>query len=1038
MIGQSIGKYKIEKLLGAGGMGEVYLALDTMLNRTVALKFLPRELETRERVVRRFLREAQATARLSHPNIATLYNVEEHNGRHFILMEYIDGEPLSRLLRREKISIKNVLKYAIQIAEALAEAHEHGVLHRDIKPGNILINRKEQVKVLDFGLAKFIDTSIEGTMSADAANDDLTREGVLVGTPRYMSPEQILGKEVDQRADIFAFGILLYEMIAGQHPFKVSNNQQLVVAITTEDPPPIRSYNADVPEDLVAVVSKALNKKVEDRYKSAKEMGKELRALAIKLFTEHYFEYSGADDFRSEIPNQRSTIPPTPVEPSARKTKDGLDDITVEEKLIKTAIQETPKTIKKRTFKIVVVTLALLLALTSGILAFKYYNSASVGNERPLIAVMYFDNFTNDNSLEWLGRGLTEMLTTDLAQVRTIEVVSKQRLFDTLQILGKQNVQSIDRTTSSEVARKVGASAVLSGSVIKINSKLRLNITLEEVKSGKIILSDIIEGNNIDEIFTLVDAITAKVTRHYNPENINDETPMLGKVTTTSVEAFRLYTRGVERCWLTNFDEGLDDLERAVEIDGQFALAHLQVGNAKFVRNDTAGAGEAFKKALQYIDRAGYREQLLIRGVNAYYNAYKDGDYSPALTIFEQMEANYPRDKEVHLWKGLCLWRNGDYKKAIDSYNRILELAPEFNVMYVSLAQAYADDEDYISASSMMRKSIALHPGQPEGRNLLGNIYFRMGKYEDALKEYEAMVEIKRDFRGYRAYLDLGQAYLLKGEEEKGKQLLKEYIELSDDIAGTAWAHLAFYRLAIYQGKSKEAEKYLENALVAAKKSKNISVETQVRLYQSDLYLFLGRIQDAITAAQEAFTISSFAGFDVGGREACQQLAISLLAQGDSEKALTTLNEYIKKLPSNSQKTAEDQRRIIDGIIAYKAGDYLHSEKLFIPPLKYNIRLYSRAAMAQFQAKKYKEATEQFNKLITRNGFDPERRGVYWSYQNPEHAIVLAYYYLGRIAENEGDNNAARKYYQQFLNCWEKADFSREEITDAKNRLNTL
>ena len=160
MIGQSIGKYKIEKLLGAGGMGEVYLALDTMLNRTVALKFLPRELETRERVVRRFLREAQATARLSHPNIATLYNVEEHNGRHFILMEYIDGEPLSRLLRREKISIKNVLKYAIQIAEALAEAHEHGVLHRDIKPGNILINRKEQVKVLDFGLAKFIDTSI--------------------------------------------------------------------------------------------------------------------------------------------------------------------------------------------------------------------------------------------------------------------------------------------------------------------------------------------------------------------------------------------------------------------------------------------------------------------------------------------------------------------------------------------------------------------------------------------------------------------------------------------------------------------------------------------------------------------------------------------------------------------------------------------------------------------------------------------------------------------------------------------------------------
>lgn len=1036
MIGQTIGKYKIEKLLGAGGMGEVYLAVDTILNRTVALKFLPRDLETRDRVVKRFLREAQATARLSHPNIATLYNVETYEGRHFILMEYIDGEPLSRLLRRERISIKNVLKYGMQIADALAEAHSQGVLHRDVKPGNILINRKQQIKVLDFGLAKFIHTD-EHIVNSNSDTDDLTREGVLVGTPRYMAPEQILGKDVDQRADIFALGILLYEMIVGQHPFKVSNNQQLVVAITTEDPPPISSLVKDVPEELVVIVMKALNKAPIDRYQSAKDLANELRTLAVRLFADHYFEYSGAEDFRSDIPNQRSSVPPTPVE-SSRKTLFSKEDLTIEEQRgTKTVIQDVPhKFDRVMMLKIAIVVLVLALGSTTTIWYFKAHSTPTVSvKTNPLIAVMYFDNFTNDSSLEWLGSGLTEMITTDLAQIRTIDVVSKQRLFDTLQILGKKNTQSIDRSTSSEVARKVGASAVLSGSVIKINNKLRLNITLEEVNTGKIVFSDNVEGNSVDEIFTLVDTITARINRYYNPSTAIEENPMLGKVTTTSVEAFRLYTRGVERCWLTNFDEGLDDLERAVEIDNQFALAYLQIGNAKFVRNDTSGAGEAFKKALQYIDRVGYREQLLIKGVNAYYKAYDNGDYNAALAVFEQMEANYPRDKEVYLWKGLCLWRNGDYKKAIVSYNKILELDPEFNVMYVSLAQAYADDENYIEASAMMRKTIALHPGQPEGRNLLGNIYFRMGKYDDALKEYEAMIEIKKEYRSYRAYLDLAQVYWVKGDFEKSQNTLNKYIEQSTDLAGTAWAYLAFYRMAIANGKTKEAENYLSKALASAEKSKNISVQTQVLCYKSDFYMFLGRSAEAVKSAQDAMSI---AGFDVGGREACQQLAIAYLEQGETDKALETVNDYIKKLPEASQKTASDLRRIVDGIIAYRAGDYTYSEKLFITPLKYNIRLYWRTALAQFQGKKYSEALEQFQKLIGRDGFDPERRGVYWSYQNPEYNIVLAYYYLGRIAEAQGKKDDARRRYQEFLTHWEKADFTRSEIADAKTRLETL
>lgn len=1048
MIGQQIGKFKIERLLGAGGMGEVYLAIDTMLNRKIAIKFLPKDLESRDRVVKRFMREAQASARLTHPNIATLYDVGVFENRHYILMEYVDGEPLSRIMRRDKLEIKIGVRYAVQIAEALAEAHEHGVLHRDIKPGNVLITKKNQVKVLDFGLAKFIDGDniiITGPLSNPSSTtagtgiknerttDELTREGVLVGTPRYMSPEQILGRQVDMRSDVFAYGILLYEMFTGQHPFKVENNSQLVVAISTEQPPLIKNIAPDVPDELIAVIMKALEKQPEFRYQTVRQMADELRTLAIRLFADHYFDYSGAEDFRSDIPNQRSSIPPANITPNVNPEKktvapDPDTTVNIDPKTERTRIMRSSQII------LAVVIVVLLLGGTSYLYwALKMRNRPSFSSTRPLIAVMYFDNFTNDPQMEWLGRGLTEMLTTDLAQVRSIEVVSKQRLFDTLQMLGKQDALSMDRNIASEVARKVGAEAILSGSVLKINSKLRLNVRLEEISTGKVIISDVIEGNSIDEIFTLVDAITAKVSRFYNPEDTNEDTPKLGQVTTNSVEAFRLYNRGLERCWLTNFDEGLDDLERSVEIDDQFALAHLQIGNAKFVRNDTNGARVAFDKALKYIDRAGYREQMLIRGVNDYYKGYDTGDYAPAVAIFNQMEANYPKDKEVYLWLGLCQWRIGEYKRAINYYKRILDLDPDFNEMYVALAQAYADDEDYISAVAAMRKTLAFHSGQPDGHNLLGNIYMRMGRVEDAIIEYNTMKSIKKEYRDFRALLDLGQAYIIKGDKEQGKELLNEYLDASSDAAGVVWAHLALFREAFGQGNSVAAQNHLNGALKAAQESKNVSAETLVRCYQSDFYLFLGRKDEALQAAKDALII---AGLDTGGREACQQLALTFLELGDNNSAINSIDSFFKK--AGDTKSSVDVRRIIDGAIAYRAGDYNRSRELWAVPLKYNIHMFWRYGLALYQTGKLDEAKDQFQRLLIHEGFDPERRGIYWSFQNPEYAVVLANYYMGRISEAKGVREEARQYYEKFIASWAKADFQRPEISDAKNRLANL
>ncbi|MEW6729831.1 MAG: protein kinase [Acidobacteriota bacterium] len=1037
MIGEKVGKYEIEKLIGAGGMGEVYMARDTLLNRTVAIKFLPREVESRERVVKRFLREAQATARLTHPNIATVYGIEQHEGRYFILMEYIEGDSLSLLMRRGRLNIRVALNYGLQIAQALAEAHEHGVLHRDVKPSNILITRKQQVKVLDFGLAKFIDPDSPAPPSRSKSGrntDDLTREGVLVGTPRYMAPEQILGKHVDVRSDIFAFGIILYEMFSGQHPFKGANSTQLVVAVTTEEPPAIRSLNPEVPEELVTVVMKALAKAPEARYQRVSELYEELRMLAVRLYNENNFDLSDLSTATSPSPRlSASTTHRDAKKTMAPPEPETTIDVVGNRETVPS--RGSAVRIRSRLLALPIIVLLLIIIGISGYWLFAERVPHTPAATRPLIAVMYFDDLTNDPKLDWLSRGLTEMLTTNLAQVRSVEVVSKQRLFDTLQVLGKHEAKSIDRGTASQVAQKVGAGAVLSGSILKINARLRLNITLEDVESGKIIFSDVIDGNNIDEIFSLVDTVTAKISRLYNKANTTTEQPKLGQVTTTSVEAFRLYTRGMERCWLTHFDEGLDDLERAVQIDEQFAIAYLQIGNAKSVLKDFQGARDAIEKALQYIDRAGYREQLLIRGVSAYFQGYDSGDYRAALEIFNQMEANYPNDKEVHLWKGLTLWRSSDYKKAVQSYNRILELDPDFNQIYLMIAYAQADDEDYLSAIATLNHSLALFPGQPENRNFLGNIYARMAKYDNALNEYKAMLEGKKEYRGYRVYLDLAQVYFIKNELAKGQDAIEKYLKLTNDPVGRVWAYLMLFRQAFSYGRAQEAQRHLDDALSFAEKAHNSSLVTIVLCYRSDFYLFLGRKEDAVDSAREAI---SSAGLDVGGREASQQLALTLLEGGDKQAALASLESYFFKRTGGNRESLAEIKRVINGAIAYREANYAESLQLWSTPLKYNIRLYWRMGLAAFQAGNLSDAATHFTRLIEHEGFDPEQRGIYWSYQNPEYGVVLGHYYLGRIEEKLGKREEARKHYQQFLAHWGNADFTRDEIIDAKARLKAL
>jgi eukaryotic-like serine/threonine-protein kinase len=1039
---------------------------------------LPRDLESRERVVLRFLREARACARLTHPNIARLYDVGVHENRHFILMEYVDGEPLSRMLRRERLSLKDALHFAIQIADALGEAHEQGILHRDIKPANVLITRKRKVKVLDFGLAKFIDTPPEPAASPDEISvigseseaaehpplllnvavdrrnksgiDDLTREGVLVGTPRYMSPEQILGKPADTRSDVFSLGILLYEMFAGQHPFKVDNNSELVHIIPVVDPPPLRSLAPDIPDDLLAITMKALAKRPDNRYQNVQDLADDLRAT----FTKHY-QYTDLPNFLEDtsIPPRSSSASGPLAVGLLSSSNSSADKLTQEADLFPTAPINASHTTQPllpevtgsspavkvpllRRYSWAMVSALLLLIGLGGWGLWRSSWNNPVPAKRPLIAVMYFENATQSETYNWLSGGMADMLTTDLAQLSTIEVVSKQRIQDLLQQLGTEDITKIDREKLLPVAQKIGIDNILYGAVFKTQNGLRVNIRLEQLSTGKVLFSDSLQGPSIEDIFALVDTITIKLSRHYAPQ-IDPQITPIGKVTTSSVEAFQAYTKGVELAWATNFDQGIPELENAVAIDPEFALAYLQLGNARFVRGDIRGSQEAIRNALKYIDRAGAREQALIRGVTAYYQAYDTGNYDPALQIFAEMEKLYPQDKEVFLWQGLSQWRNGDYKKAVVSYEKIFELDPDFNEVYISLAQAYADDENYKNAIFALRKTIVLHSEQPDAYHVLGNVYMRLSQYQEAITQYNLALDKKSDFRDFRPHLVLAQAYDITGDTNASDRHLQDYLQLTTDVTGKCWAQLFLARRAIRSGNSNAALAHLAQALELARKNNNPSLEALVLCYQADLYLFLNRLEEGVKAAEQAIGL---AGADVGGRESIQQYTLALVAAKNTTAALSQLQNYFKRLPTNSSnlRSQSDVERILQGEIAFRAGDYTQSRKLWQEPLKYNIHLCWRNGLALFNNKQYGEAQQQFLALTQRAGFDPERRGVYWSFQNPEYAVVLAYYYLGQIAQQNNQLAEAQQYYRQFLSYWGQADFTRPEIEEAAKRLAAL
>ena len=970
--GTKLGRYEIRSKIGAGGMGEVYLAQDTKLNRKVALKVLPAEVASDSKRMNRFVQEAKAASGLNHPNILTIYEIDETDSAHFIATEFIDGQTLREHRLSSRMKIGEVLDLTIQIASALSAAHEAGIVHRDIKPDNIMMRRDGIVKILDFGLAKlteqtpspFVDT--EAPTSAQLKTDP----GTVMGTAIYMSPEQARALPVDARSDIFSLGVLIYEMVAGRLPFGGSNLVDILAAILSDkEPPPLARYNDDAPVELERIVQKALAKDREERYQSAKELLIDLRQLKRRLEVDAEIRRTSSRDVSGAQPSKATTAPSQSLPPqmaaASTSPPSSAEYIVNQVKLHKRGA---------------IIGLGVMaLVIVSGVVWYLKSTPAAKLTEKDTIVLADFVNTTGDPLFDGT---LKQAMAVHLEQSPFLNIFSDQRVRETLRFMNRSPDERVTKQIAREICARQGLKAFLTGTISSLGSHYVIALEAVNAQNGDTIAREQLEAESKEQVLSALGNAATKLRKKLGESlaSIQKYDVPIHQATTSSLEALRVFSLGVEQQLKGKYLEAIPFFKKATEIDQNFARAYAAMSSMYFNTRQYDLAAEASRKAYDLRDRVGEHERLYIE--QAYYDNVT-GELEKYLETLEVWKRTYPRDASPHN-----------------------NLAVKYNELGL-----------YDKATEAAREAVRLNPNSASGYSLLAAGLVGLNRLDEAKQVIAEAHAQKLETTAMRR--SLYRIAFVQGDAATMGQQIEWLKGKPDEYVAYGWQS----ETAAFEGQLKIATDFSNRAfdLASARDVKDVAGWIAVGSAGRDaLFGVCGpvkaEIAKVLSITQSQLTKASAAN--------------ALAACGEFSQAKMIIDELSKRYPTDTVLN-KILLPLAQARIELQQGNPARAIQLLEATRNYEAYALFQIAYLRGQSslnlKKGAEAATEFQKIVDHRGSQPT---------SPIYAF--AHLGLARAAALQGDVPKARKAYQDFFALWKEADPDIPIMVEAKKEYEKL